>query len=175
MPERQLNTQDTMTMEGEAQVVEPVRKSIRVRADAARAFRIFTEEMDSWWPRTHHIGSSPMKRVVVEGRPMGAIFTEQEDGTNCPWGSVLTWEPPHLFVMAWQIKPDWQFEPDLSKCSEVEVRFTPADDGTTLVELEHRGLQRHGMGCAKMREQVNAEGGWGGLLGMFAAKADEEV
>jgi hypothetical protein len=29
------------------------------------------------------------------------------------------------------------------------------------------------MGCAKMREQVNAEGGWGALLGMFAAKADE--
>jgi uncharacterized protein YndB with AHSA1/START domain len=173
MPERQLNTQDTMTMEVEAQVVEPVRKSIRVRADAARAFRVFTEEMDSWWPRTHHIGSSPMKRVVVEGRPMGAIYTDQEDGTICPWGSVLTWEPPHLFVMAWQIKPDWQFEPDLSKCSEVEVRFTPADDGTTLVELEHRGLQRHGMGCAKMREQVNAEGGWGALLGMFAAKADE--
>jgi uncharacterized protein YndB with AHSA1/START domain len=172
MPERQLNTEDTVTMEAEAQVVEPVRKSIRVRADAARAFRVFTEEMDSWWPRTHHIGSSPMKRVVVEGRPMGAIYTDQEDGTICRWGSVLTWEPPHLFVMAWQIRPDWQFEPDLSKCSEVEVRFTPADDGTTLVELEHRGLQRHGMGCAKMREQVNAEGGWGALLGMFAAKAD---
>jgi uncharacterized protein YndB with AHSA1/START domain len=173
MPEKQMNTQDTMTMEVEAQVVEPVRKSIRVRADAARAFRVFTEEMDSWWPRTHHIGGSPMKRVVVEGRPMGAIYTDQEDGTICPWGSVLTWEPPHLFVMAWQIRPDWQFEPDLSKCSEVEVRFTPADDGTTLVELEHRGLQRHGMGCAKMREQVNAEGGWGALLGMFAAKADQ--
>ncbi|WP_433968120.1 SRPBCC family protein [Tunturiibacter gelidiferens] len=173
MPERQLNTQDTMTMEVEAQVIEPVRKSIRVRADAARAFRVFTEEMDSWWPRTHHIGSSPLKRVVIEGRPMGAIYSEQEDGTNCPWGSVLTWEPPHLFVMAWQIKPDWQFEPDLSRCSEVEIRFTPADDGTTLVELEHRNLHRHGVGGAKMREQVNAEGGWGALLGMFGAKADE--
>jgi uncharacterized protein YndB with AHSA1/START domain len=175
MPERQLNPQDTMTMDVEMQEIEPVRKSIRVRADAARAFRIFTEEMDSWWPRTHHIGSSPMKRVVVEGKPMGAIYTEQEDGTNCPWGSVLTWEPPHLFVMAWQIRPDWQYEPDLSKCSEVEVRFTPADDGTTLVELEHRGLSRHGAGCAKMREQVNSEGGWGALLVMFGAKVGGAV
>jgi uncharacterized protein YndB with AHSA1/START domain len=113
-----------------------------------------------------------MKRVVVEGKPMGAIYTDQEDGTICPWGSVLTWEPPHLFVMAWQIRPDWQYEPDLSKCSEVEVRFTSADDGTTLVELEHRGLTRHGVGCAKMREQVNSEGGWGALMTLFAAKAD---
>jgi hypothetical protein len=34
---------------------------------------------------------------------------------------------------------DW-YEPDLARCSEVEVRFTPVDDGTTLVELEHREL-----------------------------------
>jgi uncharacterized protein YndB with AHSA1/START domain len=174
MPERQLDQQET-TLEVEDRELEPVRKSIRVRADVARAFRVFTEEMDSWWPRTHHIGSSPMKRVVVEGRPMGAIYTAQEDGTVCPWGSVLTWEPPHRFVMAWQVSPDWKYEPNLSKCSEVEVRFTPADDGTTLVELEHRGFERHGGGCTRMREQVNAEGGWGGLLAMFAARADENA
>jgi hypothetical protein len=57
----------------------------------------------------------------------------------------------------------------------VEIRFTPTDDGTTLVELEHRGLQRHGGGCSKMREQVNADGGWGALMTLFAAKADAEA
>jgi uncharacterized protein YndB with AHSA1/START domain len=172
MPERQLMV-DEATLLADSQELAPVRKSIRVKADVARAFRVFTEEMDSWWPRTHHIGSSPMKRVVVEGRPTGAIYTEQEDGTNCPWGSVLTWEPPHLFVMAWQIKPDWQYEQDLSKCSEVEVRFTPADDGTTLVELEHRHMERHGAGWSKMHEQVNS--GWVGVMELFAAKADAGI
>ncbi|NYF88088.1 SRPBCC family protein [Tunturiibacter empetritectus] len=172
MPERQL-MMDEATLLADSQELEPVRKSVRVKAEVARAFRVFTEEMDSWWPRTHHIGSSPMKRVVVEGKPMGAIYSEQEDGTNCPWGSVLTWEPPHLFVMAWQIRPDWQFEPDLSRCSEVEVRFTPADDGTTLVELEHRHMKRHGAGWSKMHEQVNS--GWVGVMERFAAKADEWV
>jgi uncharacterized protein YndB with AHSA1/START domain len=153
-------------------VLEPVRKSIHVRANAERAFRVFAAEMDSWWPRTHHIGSSPMKRVVVEGRPGGAIYTDQEDGTQCPWGTVLAWEPPHRFVLAWQINPDWQYEPNLARCSEVEVRFTPVDDGGTLVELEHRDLQRHRGACAGMREQVNKDGGWSGLLVLFAAKAD---
>jgi uncharacterized protein YndB with AHSA1/START domain len=131
--------------------------------------------MDSWWPRTHHIGKSPMKRVVVEGRPGGAVYTDQEDGTACPWGTVLTWDPPRRFVMAWQVSPEWQYEPDLDKCSEVEVQFTPADDGTTLVELEHRGLQRHGGACAKMREIINAEGGWGSLLNLFSQKAEESA
>ena len=154
-------------------VVEPVRKSIRVRASAERAFRVFAMEMDSWWPKTHHIGNSPMKGIVVVGRAGGAIYTEQEDATQCPWGTVLTWEPPHRFVMAWQVNPDWRYEPDLARCSEVEVRFTPVDDGTTLVELEHRDLQRHGGDYAGMREKVNAEGGWGGLLALFGAKAEE--
>ncbi|MDP9040310.1 MAG: SRPBCC family protein [Acidobacteriota bacterium] len=169
MPEQQ--TLQTAPESGPAAhaPLEPVRRSIRVRADAARAFRVFTEGMDGWWPRTHHIGSSPMKRVVVEGRVGGAIYTDQEDGTTCPWGSVLAWEPPHRFVMAWQVSPEWKYEPNRAKCSEVDVRFTPADDGTTLVELEHRGLERHGAGCDTMREQVSREGGWGGLLEMFAA------
>jgi uncharacterized protein YndB with AHSA1/START domain len=150
-----------------------VLKSIRVKAPVDRAYRVFTQEMDSWWPRTHHIGSSPMKRVVVEPHPQGAIYTDQEDGTICPWGTVLIWDPPHRFVMAWQVNPDWQYEPDLSKCSEVEIRFTPADDGTTLVELEHRDIHRHGGACEKMREAVNADGGWNGLLAMFATKAEQ--
>jgi hypothetical protein len=27
-----------------------------VKASVEHAFRVFTEDMDSWWPRTHHIG-----------------------------------------------------------------------------------------------------------------------
>src|SRR5947209_3134744 len=119
MPERVLE-QDLPA--NPPQYLPSVVKNIRVRASAKKAFRVFTTEMDSWWPRSHHIGSSPMKRVVVEGKPGGDIYTEQEDGTNCPWGTVLTWEPPHRFVLAWRVSSTWQYEPDLDKCSEVEVR-----------------------------------------------------
>ena len=169
MPER--ITDDSVFGTDVPSEIEPVCKSIRVRASADKAFRVFTQEMDTWWPRTHHIGNSPMKRVVVEGKPGGRIYTEQEDGTVCPWASVRTWAPPNLFVMVWQVSPEWQYEPNIERCSEVEVRFTPVDDGTTLVELEHRGIQRHAGACVAMREQVSAEGGWGSLLGMFAKKA----
>ncbi len=168
MPEKQAIGETTAV-----EALEPVRKSIRVKADAARAFRVFTEEMDSWWPRTHHIGTSPMKQVVVEGRAGGAIYTDQEDGTICPWGTVLAWEPPHRFLMAWRVSAEWAYEPDLSRCSEVEVLFTPGDDGTTLVELEHRWIERHGGACATMRAMVDTDGGgWGGLLVLFAGKAE---
>ncbi len=149
-----------------------VRKSIRVHASAERAFTVFAEEMDGWWPRSHHIGSSPMTRLVVEGRAGGRIFSEQEDGTICPWATVLAWEPPRRFAFAWQISAEWTFEPDLSKCSEVEVTFTPDDDGTTLVELDHRHFERHGGDYEAMRASIGSEMGWGSLLELFAIASD---
>jgi Activator of Hsp90 ATPase homolog 1-like protein len=166
--------EESMAMESaERASVESVRKSVNVHATPERAFKVFTEEMDSWWPKSHHIGKSPMKAIVVEGREGGTIYTAQEDGTDCPWGSVKVWDPPRRFVMLWHVRPDWQYERDPANCSEVELTFTPVDDGTTLVELEHRNFERHGGEYAKMRDTVDAEGGWGGLLALFTAEADK--
>jgi uncharacterized protein YndB with AHSA1/START domain len=147
-----------------------LQRSITVRASVERAFNVFTSDFDSWWPRSHHIGKSPMKRAVIEGRVGGRCYSEQEDGTDCPWGSVLEWDPPRRFVFAWQITPEWAFEPDLSKSSEVELRFTPVEGGQTRVDLEHRHFERHGAGGATMRAGVGAPGGWGTLLDLFAER-----
>jgi uncharacterized protein YndB with AHSA1/START domain len=153
--------------------IAPVVKRIRVRANQARAFKVFTDGMDSWWPKTHHIGSSPMTKCVLEGRVGGRCYSEQQDGTECAWGQVLAWDPPARFVMAWMIRPNWEFEPDLAKCSEIEVTFTALPDGSTDVVLEHRNFERHGAGGVNMRGQVNQQGGWAGLMALFGAKAEE--
>src|SRR5580658_6612400 len=145
----------------------PVSKSITVRAGAERAFRVFTEGIDTWWPRGHHIGKLPAKKFVMEGRTGGRCYTEQTDGSECDWGQVIEWEPPRRFVMAWQVSPTWQYEPDVAKSSEVEVRFTPERDGSTRVDLEHRGFERHGAGWEQMRAQIDTQGGWGGMLQLF--------
>src|SRR5438045_2691130 len=137
----------------------PVRKSITVKASAEHAFQVFTEGFDTWWPRSHHIGKSPMKKILIEGHPGGRCYTEQVDGTYCPWGQVLVWEPPRRFVMAWQITHEWGFEPELAKSSEVEVRFTPVADGSTRVDLEHRNFEHHGEGGASIRTAVDGSGG----------------
>jgi len=154
---------------------DSVRKSIVVNASPARAFEVFTAGFDTWWPRSHHIGSSPMKKAIVEGFAGGRCYSEQVDGTECPWGTVLAWEPPHRFVMAWQINGAWKFEPDLTKASEVEILFTREADGRTRVDLEHRHLQRHGDGAAAMRTAVDSPNGWGSLLQLFADEVARSV
>lgn len=148
---------------------DSVQKTIVVEAGLDRAFKVFTAGIDSWWPRTHHIGKSPMKQCIIEGRVGGRCHTLQQDGTDCDWGEVLSWEPPHRFVMAWKITHEWGYEHDPSKASEVEVLFTDLGNGKTRIDLEHRHFGRMGPFGEIMRTAVSSPGGWGTLLGMFAA------
>ena len=162
-----------MTSATDAAVVAPVRKSVTVKANAERAFRVFTGDFDRWWPRTHHIGKSPMTKGIVEGKIGGRCYNLQEDGTECDWGQVLVWQPPHRLVLAWQITHEWGYQPDLAQSSEVEIRFTPTADGGTRVDLEHRHLERHGAGGATVRTAVDSDGGWDSLLNLYAARVDQ--
>ena len=137
-----------------------VKKSIVVNASVERAFEVFTSGFDSWWPRSHHIGKSPMKEAIIEGRVGGRCYTTQEDGTDCPWGQILVWEPPRRFVLAWMITHEWGYQPDLAQSSEVEVRFVPESATRTRVELEHRHLDRHGPGWQLLSDGVDGFEGW---------------
>jgi uncharacterized protein YndB with AHSA1/START domain len=91
------------------------------------------------------------------------------DGSECQWGKVLTWDPPRKVVLAWQITSQWQFGAQFM--TEVEVRFTPEGTGT-LVELEHRLLERYENAETDIRAQLESPGGWGGLLERFRRSVD---
>jgi uncharacterized protein YndB with AHSA1/START domain len=150
-----------------------VRKTITVSASLEHAFAVFTEGYDSWWPRTHHIGKAPMEKAIIELRAGGRCYSTQVDGTECDWGRVLVWDPPHRLVLAWQITHEWGYEPDLARSSEVDIRFTAEPGGRTRVDLEHRHFERHGGGAAAMRTAVDSPNGWSGLLQLFAARAEQ--
>jgi len=152
--------------------ISAVRKTITVDASVEHAFKVYTEGYDSWWPRTHHIGKMPMQKAIIETHKGGRCYTTQADGSECDWGRVLVWDPPHRLVLAWQITHEWGYEPDLAKSSEVDIRFTAEPGGKTRVDLEHRHFERHGAGGASMRTAVDSSGGWGGLLEMFKTRVE---
>jgi len=150
----------------------PVRKSITVKASTEHAFKVFTQGFDTWWPRTHSISRTPMEKAVIETRAGGRCYQRSIDGSECDWGRVMLWEPPHRFVLAWQLNADWEYDPDMAKASEVEIRFTAEPGGGTRVDLEHRHFDRHGSRGADIRKGVDSPGGWGSLLQMFAEAAE---
>jgi uncharacterized protein YndB with AHSA1/START domain len=146
-----------------------VRQIITVKAPVERAFTVFTEGLNTWWPREHHLGEADLSAAVLEPRTGGRWYQQTVDGKECDWGQVLAWEPPHRLMLSWQITPDFEAEPDPAKASEIEIRFTAEGPDQTRVELEHRAFERHGPGGDAMREAVAGDGGWAGSLRLYAA------
>jgi uncharacterized protein YndB with AHSA1/START domain len=146
--------------------VAPVKKTIRVNATPARAFEVFTSRFDAWWPKSHHIGKAEMKEAVIEPRTGGRWYEKGIDGSECNWGTVLAWDPPHRVVLSWKINST--FAVDESVASEVEVRFIAEGESVTRVELEHR---IEATDAETMRAMVDAPNGWTAILEQYRLAA----
>jgi Activator of Hsp90 ATPase homolog 1-like protein len=149
--------------------IQPVKKQIVVEASQQHCFRVFSEGMDRWWSRDHHIGKSPLARMVLEPRGSGRWYSIQEDGSECDIGKVILWEPPQRMVLAWQVNAQWQY--DASFVTEVEVTFTAEGPKRTRVDLEHRHLDRFGEAASELRKSFESPGGWTATLENFSRAA----
>lgn len=147
---------------------DTVTRTTVVQAPPEKAFEVFTAGMTRWWNPEYTIGGQPYAAVVVEPHEGGRWYERAADGTECDWGRVLTWDPPARLVLTWQISADWQ--PDPTLVTELEIRFTPHDDGGTHVTLEHRGLAAYGDRAPEMHGVFASPDGWAGLLERLAAE-----
>ena len=73
------------------------RTSVTVQAPIERAFTVFTDGFDSWWPRGHHIGTAEMAQAVIEPRLGGggtsAVSTVPSASGDGSWRGIrpTTW------------------------------------------------------------------------------------
>ena len=146
-----------------------VSKDIIVNAPIDEAFRVFTARFGDFKPPEHNLLGVPITETVFEQNVGGHIVDRAEDGSECRWARILAFEPPSRVVFSWDIGPTWQLEHDPENTSEVEVRFTADGPTRTRVELEHRHLDRHGLGWQGVREGVDGDGGWPLYLQRYAA------
>jgi uncharacterized protein YndB with AHSA1/START domain len=145
-----------------------VQAAVTVAAPPVRAFAVFTEGIDRWWTRAHHVQSGELREIGVDPFVGGRMWEENDAGDVCTWGRVLTWDPPRTFAFSWLIGPDWGVPGPDAPGSRVTVTFTPTDGGT-LVALVHDQLDAHGPGWESVRDGVGSEGGWPAGLRQFAA------
>ena len=146
--------------------IAPVRKTLVVHATPERAFEVFTTRIDRWWPKSHGIGSAPVRESLIEPFVGGRWYAKCEDGTDAVVGHILIWEPASRFACTWEISAEWKPDARPSHTSELEVRFIGEAPGRTRVELEHRHFERMGETAGEtMRKAV--DGGWPSLLDVF--------
>ena len=151
-----------------------IQTEVVVEAPQERAFRVFTEQFDQIKPREHNMLSVDIAESVFEPRAGGRVYDRGVDGSECQWARVLAYDPPHRIVFTWDISPYWQIEADLSRASEVEVRFIAETPERTRVEIEHRHLDRHGQGWEGLREGVGGDQGWPLYLERYAERLSKE-
>ena len=152
-----------------------VRHSVVVDAPIDEAFKVFTEDFGRFKPPEHNLLGVDIAETVFEPRAGGSLFDRGVDGSECRWGRILAYEPPHRVLVSWDISPSWQIETDPDKTSEFEVRFTADGPDRTRVELEHRNLERHGDGWESVRDGVDGEQGWPLYLRRYAGLFDAKT
>jgi uncharacterized protein YndB with AHSA1/START domain len=145
------------------------RQSVGVPLPPERAFELFVDRFDSWWPKETH-AMDEAKSVLLEAKEDGRWGEFNANGEFCPWGRVLAVERPARILLAWQLDPEFKFDPDTGLQTEVEITFEPEGDGTR-VTLEHRGFEVWGERGAAMRDSVGSDGGWPQLLDAYAGLA----
>jgi uncharacterized protein YndB with AHSA1/START domain len=145
-----------------------IRKSIIVNAPIERAFTVFATRMGQWWHKEHSIAKGTTQAdVVIEPRAGGRWYEKGADGSEHQWGRVLAYDPPRRLILAWQLTREFAYDPNFE--TTVEVNFEERD-GATLINFEHRELERMGADAVQMLESM--DGGWGLLLDLYKAEVD---
>ena len=161
-----MNTPSTRSPAAPA-ALPPITRSVLVSWAPVAAFRRFTAEFATWWPRaTHSIGGPRVRRIDFECRAGGLIVEELLDGRRFQWGRVTAWDPPRRVGFIWHPSRDE------SSAQDVTVRFIPEARGTR-VELVSTGWER--LGAKAGRERKGYSIGWGAVLDVFAGRRSAAV
>lgn len=137
-------------------------KTVIVNLPLGAAFRLFTAEINRWWPlELHSVFGDDAVSCSMDCKIGGRIIEQHKDGRETEWGTILTWEPPNRLVFS--MYPGRSAD----TATEVEVAFETYPMGGTRVTLTHRGWENYG--GWKLRENYNT--GWDTVLGKYTQAA----
>jgi hypothetical protein len=141
-----------------------VSKTIIVRCDVENAFRIWTEQLNVWWPKGHSRSGDPNTTVILEGQSGGRLYERTSQGVEQDWGEVLVWEPPHHFAYHWYLGSG------PTQPTRVDVYFSRHEAGSTRVDVTHRGPEL--IGELWLRNSARYDASWETVLATYSATAN---
>ena len=138
-------------------MLDPIYKTIEVPCGQEKAFRVFINEMDTWWPlgkfTVSAMGGKAARAIRVEAKSGGRIIEIGADGAEHLWGTIQTYEPHDFIGMDFHIPRPGE---RVIARSLVEVRFTALGNEQTRVELTQSNWEAFGEIAKDLR------GGYGG-------------
>ena len=123
-------------------MLEPIVKTIEVPCSQEKAFKVFVNEMGTWWPldkRSMSMKSGkPAKSLRIEPKQGGKIVEIGHDDTEHLWGTIKSYDPYNSITL------DFHMGLPAENASLVEVRFTALQQERTRVELTQSNWEAFG-------------------------------
>jgi uncharacterized protein YndB with AHSA1/START domain len=145
---------------------EAVRRTILVNCPLEVAFRVWTEQIDRWWPKGHSRSGDLATIVCLEPRVGGRLYERTSDGVEYTWGEVFIWEPPHHLAYHWYLGSS------AAQPTRVDVRFSAYADGYTQVAVTHRGPEL--IGELWVRTNTRFAAAWDNVLAAYTTAYQQE-
>lgn len=149
--------------------IESVKAEVPVETSRERTFQVFVEGIDRWWPRSHHVGKSPLKKGFLEGQEGGrwCFGLRGRQRRRDRQGAALR----AAGAVGARVAAQQGVQYGASFNTEAEVKFVAEGPQTTRVLLAHRDLERYGEAAETLRKSISSPGGWPLIPGNFAKDA----
>lgn len=144
-----------------------IHKTIVLPCDCQRAFVLFTEQIDTWWPPSRRHCDDPHSMIVLS--QAHGFFEVDRAGHRTVLGEIKVWDRPRRIVL------DWYPGTDADHPTRVEVRFEAVEEGTKVM-VEHGPTPASGPLFDKRAPKYDAS--WDLVLAAFgdaAATTDGSV
>ena len=147
-------------------MLDPVIKTIVVQCDQEKAFSLFVNKMDTWWPldkfTVSAMGGKPAKSIRVDASEGGEIVEIGSDNSESLWGTINSIVPNESFNMNFHIPQPGEV---VSERSIVEIKFIEMSKEETKIELKQNNWEAFGDRAKDM--QGGYGGGWNMILNEF--------
>lgn len=140
---------------------DTVSKTVIVRCAVDAAFRTWTEQINTWWPKEHSRSGDPGTTVLMENRVGGRLYERTPDGVEHDWGRITAWDPPHHFAYHWYLGSGPE------QPTRVDVHFVADGQDGTRVEVSHRGPELIGELWSRNSHAYDAA--WDKVLPLYVA------
>ena len=139
---------------------DPIKKSLTVPLAPDEAFDLFTNEIDTWWPKAKFSVKGAGSEVNFANHKGGQIIETTSDGEKEVWGTIIAYDPGTYLAFSWHPgRPE-------SEATTVTVTFKQTEAGTKC-DLTHGGFDI--LGDTADAVSTSYLHGWDYVLGCYAS------
>lgn len=144
-------------------MTEPLIRHINLECAPERAFHLFTNMIDAWWPRGHR--RTPDATLIFETKIDGRLFERAADGSEWTMAHITKFDPPVTLELDW-------FPGSPQAPTHVQINFSAVPNGSKVVII-HTPLSAKAKNIWGSKVHL-FETGWDDVLAALRAQLDCE-